>query len=246
MYKDMMFLDSGENLINSSEIQSKVNVSENISISDIELNNKEAKKIGKSKGKYITITFNKNKLSSELECLIDTICSSIKSILDYLKLSSKCSVLFVGLGNKSFACDKFGNSIIEKISLSNKSFKIYKDVLANTNIKSIDFIKSMSVLTDTDLVIVFDSLKANDISRLGTTIQIATTGLCPGSAYIDTKVVIDKSTIKRPVINIGIPTIINLKSIEKDMPSLIVSTNNVDELVDDTSTIISIALNRLF
>ena len=30
------------------------------------------------------------------------------------------------------------------------------------------------------------------------------------------------------------------------MPSLIVSTNNVDELVDDTSTIISIALNRLF
>lgn len=246
MYKDMMFLDSGENLINSSEIQSKVNVSENISISDIELNNKEAKKIGKSKGKYITITFNKNKLSSELECLIDTICSNIKSILDYLKLSSKCSVLFVGLGNKSFACDKFGNSIIEKISLSNKSFKIYKDVLANTNIKSIDFIKSMSVLTDTDLVIVFDSLKANDISRLGTTIQIATTGLCPGSAYIDTKVVIDKSTIKRPVINIGIPTIINLKSIEKDMPSLIVSTNNVDELVDDTSTIISIALNRLF
>lgn len=246
MYKDMMFLDSSENLINSSEIQSKVNVSENISISDIELNNKEAKKIGKSKGKYITITFNKNKLSSELECLIDTICSSIKSILDYLKLSSKCSVLFVGLGNKSFACDKFGNSIIEKISLSNKSFKIYKDVLANTNIKSIDFIKSMSVLTDTDLVIVFDSLKANDISRLGTTIQIATTGLCPGSAYIDSKVVIDKSTIKRPVINIGIPTIINLKSIEKDMPSLIVSTNNVDELVDDTSTIISIALNRLF
>ena len=82
MYKDMMFLDSSENLINSSEIQSKVNVSENISISDIELNNKEAKKIGKSKGKYITITFNKNKLSSELECLIDTICSSIKSILD--------------------------------------------------------------------------------------------------------------------------------------------------------------------
>ena len=44
MYKDMMFLDSSENLINSSEIQSKVNVSENISISDIELNNKEAKK----------------------------------------------------------------------------------------------------------------------------------------------------------------------------------------------------------
>lgn len=246
MHKDMMFLDSSENLINSSEIQSKVNVSENISISDIELNNKEAKKIGKSKGKYITITFNKNKLSSELECLIDTICSSIKSILDYLKLSSKCSVLFVGLGNKSFACDKFGNSIIEKISLSNKSFKIYKDVLANTNIKSIDFIKSMSVLTDTDLVIVFDSLKANNISRLGSTIQLATSGLSPGSAYSDKMSVIDKSSIKKPVINIGVPTIINLKSIMSENPNLIVSTNDVDDLVSDLSSIISIAINRVF
>ena len=229
MYKDMMFLDSSENLINSSEIQSKMKVSENISISDIELNNKEAKKIGKSKGKYITITFNKNKLSSELECLIDTICSSIKSILDYLKLSSKCSVLFVGLGNKSFACDKFGNSIIEKISLSNKSFKIYKDVLANTNIKSIDFIKCMSVLTDTDLVIVFDSLKANHISRLGSTMSV-----------------IDKSSIKKPVINIGVPTIINLKSIMNENPNLIVSTNDVDDLVSNLSSIISIAINRVF
>ena len=98
--------------------------------------------------------------------------------------------------------------------------------MGKTNIKSTSFIRNLANLIDSDLVIVFDSLKANDISRLGTTIQIATTGLCPGSAYIDSKVVIDKSTIKRPVINIGIPTIINLKSIEKDMPSLIVSTNN--------------------
>lgn len=222
MYKDMMFLDSSENLINSSEIQSKMKVSENISISDIELNNKEAKKIGKSKGKYITITFNKN------------------------KLSSKCSVLFVGLGNKSFACDKFGNSIIEKISISNKSFKIYKDVLANTNIKSIDFIKCMSVLTDTDLVIVFDSLKANNISRLGSTIQLATSGLSPGSAYSDKMSVIDKSSIKKPVINIGVPTIINLKSIMSENPNLIVSTNDVDDLVSNLSSIISIAINRVF
>ena len=71
----------------------------------------------------------------------------------------------------------------------------------------------MSVLTDTDLVIVFDSLKANHISRLGSTIQLATSGLSPGSAYSDKMSVIDKSSIKKPVINIGVPTIINLKSI---------------------------------
>lgn len=246
MFKDNVFIDASSLLINSSSIKKDESVTDYIKVNDIELNSKDAKVINRNKGKYITITFEKENISNELEILLDLIVNSIKDMLKYLKVNKRSRVLFVGLGNKDFACDAFGYKVIEKLNISNNTFKMYKDVMGKTNIKSTSFIRNLANLIDSDLVIVFDSLKANDISRLGTTIQIATTGLCPGNAYIDTKVVIDKSTIKRPVINIGIPTIINLKSIEKDMPSLIVSTNNVDELVDDTSTIISIALNRLF
>lgn len=246
MFKDNVFIDASSLLINSSSIKKDESVTDYIKVNDIELNSKDAKVINRNKGKYITITFEKENISNELEILLDLIVNSIKDMLKYLKVNKSSRVLFVGLGNKDFACDAFGYKVIEKLNISNNTFKMYKDVMGKTNIKSTSFIRNLANLIDSDLVIVFDSLKANDISRLGSTIQIATTGLCLGSAYIDTKVVIDKSTIKRPVINIGIPTIINLKSIEKDMPSLIVSTNNVDELVDDTSTIISIALNRLF
>lgn len=246
MFKDNVFIDASSLLINSSSIKKYESVTDYIKVNDIELNSKDAKVINRNKGKYITITFEKENISNELEILLDLIVNSIKDVLKYLKVNKRSRVLFVGLGNKDFACDAFGYKVIEKLNISNNTFKMYKDVMGKTNIKSTSFIRNLANLIDSDVVIVFDSLKANDISRLGTTIQIATTALCPGSAYIDTKVVIDKSTIKRPVINIGIPTIINLKSIEKDMPSLIVSTNNVDELVDDTSTIISIALNRLF
>lgn len=246
MFKDNVFIDASNLLINSSSIKKDESVTDYIKINDIELNSKDAKVINRNKGKYITITFDKENIGNELEILLELIVSSIKDVLKYLKVSERSRVLFVGLGNKDFACDAFGYKIIEKLNINNNTFKMYKDVMGKTNIKSTSFIRNLANLIDADLVIVFDSLKANDVSRLGNTIQIATTGLCPGSAYMDTGVVIDKSTIKRPVINIGIPTIINLKSIEKDMPNLIVSINSVDELVDDTSTIISIALNRLF
>ena len=246
MFKDNVFIDASNLLINSSSIKKDESVTDYIKINDIELNSKDAKVINRNKGKYITITFDKDNIGNELEILLELIVSSIKDVLKYLKVSERSRVLFVGLGNKDFACDAFGYKIIEKLNINNNTFKMYKDVMGKTNIKSTSFIRNLANLIDSDLVIVFDSLKANDISRLGNTIQIATTGLCPGSAYMDAGAVIDKSTIKRPVINIGIPTIINLKSIEKDMPNLIVSINSVDELVDDTSTIISIALNRLF
>ncbi len=246
MFKDNVFIDASNLLINSSSIKKDESVTDYIKINDIELNSKDAKVISRNKGKYITITFDKENIGNELEILLELIVSSIKDVLKYLKVSERSRVLFVGLGNKDFAFDAFGYKIIEKLNINNNTFKMYKDVMGKTNIKSISFIRNLANLIDSDLVIVFDSLKANDVSRLGNTIQIATTGLCPGSAYTNTGVVIDKSTIKRPVINIGIPTIINLKSIEKDMPNLIVSINSVDELVEDTSTIISIALNRLF
>lgn len=246
MFKDNVFIDASSLLINSSSIKKDESVTDYIKVNDIELNSKDAKVINRNKGKYITITFEKENISNELEILLDLIVNSIKDVLKYLKVNKSSRVLFVGLGNKDFACDAFGYKVIEKLNISNNTFKMYKDVMGKTNIKSTSFIRNLANLIDSDLVIVFDSLKANHISRLGSTIQLATSGLSPGSAYSDKMSVIDKSSIKKPVINIGVPTIINLKSIMNENPNLIVSTNDVDDLVSNLSSIISIAINRVF
>lgn len=246
MFKDNAFIDASNLLINSSKLKNSTKVTNNITVNDIELDSKTAKKINKNKGKYITITFNKDNISSDLEMLINQISNSVKDLMAYLKITKPTKTLFIGLGNKDYACDSFGYKMIESLSVTNKTYKIYKDVLGKTNILSIDFIKSITSLLDADLVITFDSLKTYDVNRLGCTIQMSSTGLSPGSAYDSITKVIDKKTIKRPVINIGIPSIINLNNIDKTLPNLVVTTNNIDELVSDLTSIISIALNRVF
>ena len=246
MYKDNILLDNSEIMLNTSNIKNEEKITNNISVTDIELNLSEARKINKGKGKYITIKFNKEKIDNELEILLKTISDSFKKILKYYKITKVPKVLFVGLGNKDFACDKFGSTIIEKICLDDNSYKIYKNVLGSTNIKSTDFIRNLTGIIDVDLVVVFDSLKAESTERLGKTIQIATTGLSPGSAFSKKVSIIDQKTIKKPVINVGIPTIINIKKEAGLNEDLIVTTNDIDMLVDNLSTIISISINRIF
>lgn len=246
MYKDNIFIEESEKLINSSELNKGETIDGDLIQSIIELDAKTAKEIGRHKGKYITISFNKENVQNKIEELINIINSSLNSMLEYLKISKKIKVLFIGLGNKDITSDKFGYLMIEKIAVSSKTYKMYKDVEGLTNIKSVDFTRSMAELTEADLVVVFDSLKAEHISRLGSTIQISSGGLYPGSAVSEKKSELSKRTIKTNVICIGVPTIINMKNIEETNPDLLVSTKDIDRVVDDLSSILSISINRMF
>lgn len=246
MFKDNIMIEESEKLINSSELKSEETENGNIKATTIELDTKTAKTIGRNKGKYITISFDKDNLTNNIEELIDMIVISLKNMMEYLKISGKPKILFVGLGNKDVTSDKFGYLCIEKIAVSNKTYKIYKDVEGLTNIKSVEFTRSISNLVEADLVIVMDSLKAEHVSRLGSTIQMSSGGLYPGSAINGKASELSKRTIKTNVISIGVPTIINMRDLEKNNPDLLVSTKDIDRIVDDLSSILSIAINRLY
>lgn len=246
MFKDNIFIEESEKLINSSELKSEEIENGNVKTTLVDLDAKTAKTIGRNKGKYITITFDKDNLTNNIEELIDSIEKSLKSMMEYLKVNNKSKILFIGLGNKDITSDKFGYLCIEKIAVSNKTHKIYKDVEGLTNIKSVEFARVISELVEADLVIVMDSLKAEHISRLGSTIQLSSGGLYPGSAVNSKASELSKRTIKTNVISIGVPTIINMRDLEKNNPDILVSTKDIDRIVDDLSSILSIAINRLY
>lgn len=246
MYKENIFIEESEKLINSSALKEENEDENGIKVSKITLDAKTAKAIEKNKGRYITITYKKENAGKIVEELINTIVKSIEDLQEYLKIPKKKKVLFVGLGNKDVTSDKFGYLTIEKIEIANKNHKIYKDTLGITNINSVEFTRALSELLDPELVIVFDSLKAEHITRLGNTIQLSTGGLYPGSALSQKKCELSKKTIKANVICIGIPTIINMKDITEENPDLLVSSKDIDKVVDNMSSLISIAINRLF
>ncbi len=246
MYKENIFIEESEKLINSSALKEENEDENGIKVSKITLDAKTAKAIEKNKGRYITITYKKENAGKIVEELINTIVKSIEDLQEYLKIPKKKKVLFVGLGNKDVTSDKFGYLTIEKIEITNKNHKIYKDTLGITNINSVEFTRALSELLDPELVVVFDSLKAEHITRLGNTIQLSTGGLYPGSALNQKKCELSKKTIKANVICIGIPTIINMKDITEENPDLLVSSKDIDKVVDNMSSLISIAINRLF
>ncbi len=246
MFKENIFLEESEKLINSSEIPSKEEVKNGIKISEITLDTKLSKTLDRCKGKYITITFEKEKVSENIEELLNIISENFKKLISYLKVSTKSKILFVGLGNKEITSDKFGYSCIEKIEVGKNLYKIYKDVQGITNIPSVDFIKVVRELTNADLVVVFDSLKAEHLERLGSTIQLSTGGLYPGSVLSDKKKELSKRTINASVLSIGVPTIINMKDIKENNPDYLVTTKDIDRLIDNMSSLLSIVINRLF
>ena len=243
MYKDNMFIEESEKLINKTKYSKEEKTKEGFIINTVTLNTKEARTINRFKSKNITISFNKNNMSNKIEELINVLINNINELLKYLKLNNKSKVLFIGLGNKEITCDKFGYLMIEKLVVEDSTYKIYKDVEGLTNIKSIDFIKSMANLLEVDLVVIFDSLYTNDINRLGSSIQLSTGGLVIPNIK---KQEISKKTIKTNIISIGIPTLINLKDIVKNKESLLITTKDIDKIVDDLSSIVSISINRIF
>lgn len=240
MKKNNLFLETNEELLNSSSIVKKEDITNTIKITDVELNKEEAKRLNKQPGKYVTIFYNNETLTKEIDTLIDLVENEIKETLKYLKLSKNSKVLFVGLGNKSLAIDKLGFLTIEKVVANNNTYKIYKDVETLTNIDSALFIKTLVKELEVDLVIVFDSLKAKSIERLGTTLQIST-----GEMIVNGKK-ISKKSIKSNLISIGVPSIIDLKNITEENPKLLVTVDLIDEIIENSSSILSIAINRIF
>jgi len=116
MFKDSIFVEESQKLTLNED---------GIKINKVTLDSKSAKIIDREKGKYITISFDRdNKLN--VESLINEIKNAFLDLMEYLKVPKNAKVLFVGLGNKDVTSDKFGYLFIEKTEFFNKEFKNIK------------------------------------------------------------------------------------------------------------------------
>ncbi len=108
-----------------------------------------------------------------------------------------------------------------------------------------------------DAVLVIDSLAARSAERLGSTIQFASTGLCPGSGIGNASVPLTEKTLGAPVIAIGVPTMIDSRMFWYDAagenadaqgagPSMFVCPKEICEIVEVAGEIIAGGINQAF
>lgn len=67
-----------------------------------------------------------------------------------------------------------------------------------------------------DLVIAIDALASRKTSRVNTTIQIADTGVHPGSGVGNSRRGLNEETLGVPVIALGVPTVVDAATLVND------------------------------
>jgi spore protease len=90
-------------------------------------------------------------------------------------------------------------------------------VLGQTGIETSEIIRSIVDDIAPSAVVVIDALAARSASRLGTTIQIASSGISPGSGVMNRRKELSFETLGIPVISIGIPTVVDASTLVSDI-----------------------------
>lgn len=173
----------------------------------------EENRYGKDRGEYniFTIPNVLNMVEKEKGYLEGRLSRVILSLLG--KINKKSRVLVIGLGNRHISSDSLGSKVCHKINItlsggeSPTVMAFCPSVLGLTGIESYDIISGVVEKTKPTHLVLIDSLCAGAVSRLGTSIQLSNTGLCPGSGIGNNRKCIDASICKK-IVSIGVPLLI--------------------------------------
>ena len=181
----------------------------------------EALEFGKPIGRYELLTIPDTLMMRQVDIDASVIAVSkiLRSIIGSIK--SKDRVLIVGLGNRHISSDSLGAKVVGKVNITINNDKLPKvmaispSVMGLTGIETVDIIEGVIMKTHATHVILIDSLCASSASRLGTSIQITNTGICPGGGVGNRRKCIDK-TIADHVYSIGVPLLIYASTFVSD------------------------------
>ena len=197
------------------------------------------------------------------------------------------SILIIGLGNRNVTPDALGPLVVEHLDITRHLVKEYgkyalggeadrlvsavvPGVMGQTGMETVEIVRGIVEETEPDFVIAIDALAARSVRRLNRTIQIANTGIAPGSGVGNHRNAITKETVGVPVIAIGDPTVVDAATIVGDsieeyvakcrdegmrenkehlippyLYGMFVTPKDIDEKMERTSYTISEALNAL-
>lgn len=211
-------------------INSQTKVEENgIKITDIKLEKKEAKRIGKKQGNYITIEFTDITDYENKEKVKTIFIKELKKLLKSINIKDDSVCLIVGLGNEKSTPDSLGPLVISKTIVTNHLYlygnledgfrrvcAIAPGVTGETGIETSDLIKEIVSTIKPDFVITIDALASSSVERVNKTIQMTDAGINPGSGIGNKRKEISKEILGIPVLAIGVPTVVDAASIVND------------------------------
>jgi spore protease len=202
-----------------------------IKITRIRVDTAEAgQRIGKLPGNYITIEVpGLRQKDSELQDRVATKFAQVfEEFLENIGIRKDAKVLVIGLGNWNVTPDALGPIVVENVMVTRHYFELMPDhvspgyrqvsavapgVLGTTGIESSEIVQGIVEKSKPDLVIAIDALASRSLDRVNSTIQIADTGIHPGSGIGNKRKGLTKEILGVPVIAVGVPTVVYASTI---------------------------------
>lgn len=210
-------------------VEEKYNSKINVNVTRLRITNEKGVALLKRPiGTYLTLEAPElaspsEEYHREISCVL---AEYIKELIAPYWREDGISILVAGLGNREVTPDALGPNVVNNIAITREAINgdemkifiqgIIPGVMAQTGMETASIIKGVAGEIKPDVVIAIDALAARKCSRLNATIQIADTGIHPGSGVGNHRVAITKETIGTNVIAIGVPTVIDTPTIVHD------------------------------
>ena len=223
------------------------------------LDDNGAQTLNKMKGRYITID------APDLRNSMDDYESVCRMLADDLRemCGNSRRTLVVGLGNRAITPDALGGEVVDKLLITSHMKKYMPDVfgddygdvsaiapgvMGTTGLETVDIVKGVMDTARPDIVIAIDALSGADINRVTTSIQIADTGIAPGSGVGNHRNGLNRDSLGVKVIAVGVPTVkaaelLGGENIAEEFRSLMVTTNDIDTVIKKMSKTVANGIN---
>ncbi|MCI5801083.1 MAG: GPR endopeptidase [Oscillospiraceae bacterium] len=231
--------------------------------------------MGKPRGTYITIEaapFSSSVTSADEEAEI------LAGEIAFLLGGRDGLILAAGLGNADITPDALGPLAVGRIlatrHMTGKTAEaaglshlrpvaaVAPGVLGQTGIETSEIIASLCEKIKPSAAIIIDALAARSLSRLGNTIQLADTGISPGSGVQNRRRELSRDTLGVPVLSIGVPTVVDGHTLGCDLlgewgyareakrhmapegRQMMVTPRDIDQLIKRASEVVAMGINR--
>lgn len=199
--------------------------------------------MGKVPGTYLTLEVPKLRSKDSMleKRVAEHFADQFQLFLDEVGIGKNDQALIVGLGNWNVTADSLGPLIVRHTLVTRHLFQLspqsvakgYRSVsaispgvLGITGIETSEIVQGVVEKSKPDFVIAFDSLASRALTRVNTTIQVADTGIHPGSGVGNRRKSLTKETLGIPVIAVGVPTVVDAATIASDTVDFVLAHLN--------------------
>ena len=222
-----------------------------------------AKAMGKPAGVYLTLEAPNLAVPDEdyHREISEKLADHMEELLHENHLTGRdISVLVVGLGNRQVTPDALGPYVADNLCVTRHIVREYgkyamgmeraqlvsaivPGVMGQTGMETLEIVKGVVTETKPDLVIADDALAARNSRRLNRTIQIADTGIHPGSGVGNHRNGLTRETLGVPVIGIGVPTVVDAATIVSDTMENLIQAMETSETLKGVGEVLKMYNN---